>query len=172
VDRTGENEIDIDEFISAIQREAKIQVGKPDLEGAFCILKPSTKVATASNTNTTAILETFPIRKLGFVIELANSDELTQPPVAAQEKKKGRPPKKNEKGKEKEKGKESEKESEEENDDEDLGVEKEKRKKRNTNLVVCRLASKLQLSVLGNCLSVARARVTNGNLSIPNQVGV
>jgi hypothetical protein len=129
VDRTGENEIDIDEFISAIQREAKIQVGKPDLEGAFCILKPSTKVATASNTNTTAILETFPIRKLGFVIELANSDELTQPPVAAQEKKKGRPPKKNEKGKEKEKGKESEKESEEENDDEDLGVEKEKRKK-------------------------------------------
>ena len=51
VDKTGENEIDIDEFISAIQREAKIQVGNPDLDGAFCTLKPSTKVATATAIN-------------------------------------------------------------------------------------------------------------------------
>ena len=128
VDKTGENEIDIDEFISAIQREAKIQVGKPDLDGAFCTLKPSTKVATA-----TAILERFPIQKLGFVIELVNSDELTlektQPPVA-QIKKRGRPPK----GKEKENDKGTEKRNENETDpeeenDKELGVEKEKRKK-------------------------------------------
>jgi len=131
VDKTGENEIDIDEFISAIQREAKIQVGKPDLDGAFCTLKPSMKVATASNATATAILETFPIRKLGFVIELVNSDEfdVTQPPVA-QIKKRGRPPK----GKEKENDKGTEKRNENETDpeeenDKELGVEKEKRKK-------------------------------------------
>jgi hypothetical protein len=77
VDKTGTEDIDIHEFISAIQRGTGVQIGKPHLAGSFCTLnpKPNTKpsaVAAAAEVRST--LETFQIRKLGFTIELKMAD--------------------------------------------------------------------------------------------------
>jgi SNF2 family DNA or RNA helicase len=75
VDKTGTEDIDIHEFISAIQRGTGVQIGKPHLAGSFCTLnpKPNTKPSAAA-ADVRSTLETFQIRKLGFTIELKMAD--------------------------------------------------------------------------------------------------
>jgi hypothetical protein len=75
VDKTGTEDIDIHEFISAIQKGTGVQIGKPHLAGSFCTLnpKPNAKPSAAA-AEVKGALETFQIRKLGFTIELKMAD--------------------------------------------------------------------------------------------------
>jgi hypothetical protein len=80
IDKTGSDEIDIQEFISAIQRGTGIQIGKPHLDGAFCTLKPKalasspTSASTSSSSSSSGLYETFRIRKLNYKIDLKMAD--------------------------------------------------------------------------------------------------
>ena len=76
VDKMGTEDIDIHEFISAIQKGTGVQIGKPHLAGSFCTLNPpkAKPSAAAAATDVKSTLETFQIRKLGFTIELKMAD--------------------------------------------------------------------------------------------------
>ncbi len=80
VDKTKVEHIDIHEFIAAIQRKTDIQIGKPDTSSfATCPPVQSLFKQQTQQTQQTSSIETFPIRKLGFMVELKMSESDIEP---------------------------------------------------------------------------------------------
>jgi len=73
VDKTKVEKIDIHEFISAIQRGTDIQIGKPDT-GSLASCSVIHSPPKANSKPGESVLETFPIRKLGFMVQLKMSE--------------------------------------------------------------------------------------------------